>query len=325
MNKILSSPKKPNIFIGSGIPKELVHAYFKIAEEPVGLSGLLVRSNISKDQISEIIINNLKTLKAIGRVGSGLDNIPESVEGKTLQELGISLFNTPDEIAESVAQHALALLLNQIRNISNSTSKISEPGTQDLSQRSYKEKYLNLKKHYVNHELNSAHKVVIVGAGSIGMRLAKLLQLAFNITPVFKVRNEDRVGPTQQKWEAFCKLQGIAVGSVGIDASKNALNEADTVFICSPPPSPKDDKLFPSKDFKTGAIVIDMGRPDGLLDRDDTVAALKSHHIQMSADIPRQELTGLAIQSCHLGASTPEANTRATLAAIEKLSVLLAQ
>jgi D-3-phosphoglycerate dehydrogenase / 2-oxoglutarate reductase len=55
----------------------------------------------------------LPKCRAVFRSGSGLDSIPVAAA----QALGIAVHNTPESIAESVAEHAVALLLALVRQV----------------------------------------------------------------------------------------------------------------------------------------------------------------------------------------------------------------
>ena len=59
------------------------------------------------------VLRRLPKCKFIFRSGSGLDTLPVS----TAQELGIEVLNTPESIAESVAEHTVTLLFALIRRV----------------------------------------------------------------------------------------------------------------------------------------------------------------------------------------------------------------
>ena len=59
------------------------------------------------------VLKKLPKCKGIFRSGSGLDALPVSAA----KELGIEVMNTPESIAESVAEHAVSLLFALIRRI----------------------------------------------------------------------------------------------------------------------------------------------------------------------------------------------------------------
>ena len=59
------------------------------------------------------VLKRLPRCKGIFRSGSGIDALPAAAA----QELGIEVMNTPESIAESVAEHTVALLFSLIRRI----------------------------------------------------------------------------------------------------------------------------------------------------------------------------------------------------------------
>lgn len=69
-----------------------------------GYDGIIIRSRFP---IDKEFLKQAKTLKFIGRVGAGLENIDISYA----KEQGIKLFNAPEGNRDAVAEHALALLL----------------------------------------------------------------------------------------------------------------------------------------------------------------------------------------------------------------------
>ena len=58
-------------------------------------------------------LEKMPQVKALLRSGSGLDALPCA----WAKEHGIGVYNTPESIAESVAEHAVALLIAYIRQI----------------------------------------------------------------------------------------------------------------------------------------------------------------------------------------------------------------
>lgn len=63
--------------------------------------------------ITATALERLKNCRAVFRSGSGIDAIPH----QRARELGIAVCNTPDSIAQSVAEHTAALLLALVRDI----------------------------------------------------------------------------------------------------------------------------------------------------------------------------------------------------------------
>ena len=63
--------------------------------------------------LTAAVLRRLPKCKGIFRSGSGLDALPVAAA----EELGIEVMNTPDSIAESVAEHAVTLLFALVRRI----------------------------------------------------------------------------------------------------------------------------------------------------------------------------------------------------------------
>ncbi len=66
--------------------------------------GIIIRSRFPLDKE---FLTHAKKLKFIGRVGAGLENVDEEFAG----ELNIELFNAPEGNRDSVAEHAIGMLL----------------------------------------------------------------------------------------------------------------------------------------------------------------------------------------------------------------------
>ena len=82
----------------------------ELAAAVAGAHGLIVRSATTVD---EALLDAGSELRAVGRAGIGLDNV--DVEAAT--ERGIMVVNAPQSNVLSAAEHTLALLLAQARNI----------------------------------------------------------------------------------------------------------------------------------------------------------------------------------------------------------------
>ena len=82
-------------------------------------AGFIVRGHIRVDD--ELLIKG-KRLKVVGRAGTGVDNI--DIDAATRR--GILVVNTPESNAVSAAEHTMALLLGQIRNLPLATALVRE-------------------------------------------------------------------------------------------------------------------------------------------------------------------------------------------------------
>ena len=104
-----------------GTPEELLK---------LGKDADVIWTRGKNDVITEAVLPELKNCKAIMRSGSGLDGLPVEAAKK----LGIKTLNTPEAIAETVAEHAVALLFALTRQIPRHDKAVrsgsweSEPG-----------------------------------------------------------------------------------------------------------------------------------------------------------------------------------------------------
>ena len=112
--------------------------------------------------ITDESLPKLKSCKALMRSGSGLDGIPI----KTAQNSGIAVLNTPEAIAEMVAEHTVALVLALLRQIPQ-MDKAVRKGTWDNC-------HLLMQWHLTNQIFG------MVGFGLIARNVAKMLS-GFNL------------------------------------------------------------------------------------------------------------------------------------------------
>lgn len=143
---------------------DLLSKYFEVSINPLG-------RKIRNEEVYEQVINadyiiagterydsqllkRLHNLKAISRVGIGIDNI----DIETAERNKVKILNTPEEPAKAVAEYTLTLILNLLRNV------------HDLGN--------ELKKSNWNRSLGKSLTEVIVGlvgGGRVAKKLCKLL------------------------------------------------------------------------------------------------------------------------------------------------------
>lgn len=90
--------------LGFQIDEAYTDSYEQVLGKIENYDGMIIRSRIPIDQR---MLATAKNLKFIGRVGAGLENIDE--EFAVLK--GIELFNAPEGNRDSVAEHAIGMLL----------------------------------------------------------------------------------------------------------------------------------------------------------------------------------------------------------------------
>ncbi len=93
--------------------------------------------------------------RLIIKLGAGLDK----VDVEAAREYGITVMNTPGKNSKAVAEHAVALMLSQLRNITGNDRKVRKDGWG------------------YQPTLSLYHKTIgVVGGGNIGKELIKLLK-----------------------------------------------------------------------------------------------------------------------------------------------------
>lgn len=96
----------------------------RLSEEEVSL--LLTKDIVGMiagvEPLTRNVLTSAKSLKVISRCGIGLDN----VDLNAASDLGIRVCNTPDAPTQAVVELTIALILNLLRNISNSNRQIRE-------------------------------------------------------------------------------------------------------------------------------------------------------------------------------------------------------
>ena len=91
---------------------------FQETLESIGpYAGLIINSKIF---CGEELLGKAPNLKWVGRLGSGM----EVIDRTACDKRGIKYFNSPEGNRNAVAEHALGLLLNMMRNISKSNNEV---------------------------------------------------------------------------------------------------------------------------------------------------------------------------------------------------------
>ena len=264
----------------------------KDAENP---EVVLVRS--AKLHKEPSVVDNPQ-LRAVGRAGSGTDNVPV----KELLEEGVMVFNAPGANAQSVAELILAQLLNHYRNIPQAMSRLgmiregySNAAASDLSIHKPQGILASaeaVKSEYVGQELGGK-KITIVGGGAVGTALAKLA-LAFGMKPTIVDRptNFDRLRDT---------FKGQPVQFV--DSLVHQLEDSDVIALTLP--KQREPVLQGLARIPKGAVVMNFSRAGMIPSKDSKI--LRDRGVTVISDFP-DEAPG--VDTPHLGASTVEAEQR---------------
>ena len=122
--------------------------------------------SVLPDQINEKVLNAGKpTLRLVANYAVGFDNI----DIKTAASLGIYVSNTPGNLTESVAEHALALMISSARNIVQADKYVRAGSYKYWSPMLFLGPVLTKK------------TLGIIGFGRIGQYLAKIAKGGFDM------------------------------------------------------------------------------------------------------------------------------------------------
>jgi D-3-phosphoglycerate dehydrogenase len=258
---------------------------YEVASQIANPDAILLRSfNLHNQPIPE-------SVKAVGRAGAGVNNIPVADYTKR----GIPVFNAPGANSNAVAELAIAGMLLAARNIVPALHFIHGLEGDEESINDQIEKN---KKHFAGFEL-SGKTLGVLGLGAIGVKVANsAAALGLNIIGF------DPFMSIESAW----KLTSSAIPATSID---DLVSRADLISLHIPL-NDKTRNLF-SKDhidrIKKGSTLLNFSRA-GVVDEAAVLAALDSGALHAYVcDFPTPALINhpRAIVLPHLGASTEEA------------------
>lgn len=302
----MSTAVKPRIIITDPLAQEgidLLREHFDVdlrynlspqeLEQVIGgYSAIIVRSGT---KVTARILDAGRQLQAVGRAGSGLDNIDVSAA----RDLGVKVLNCPGANSVAVAEHTMALILALARHLprANQTMKEGQWAKKQL-------KGLGL----------SGRTLGIIGFGRIGREVAKRAQ-AFGMRIIV---NQPRLTP-ELALEAGVSLYDL----------DDLLAESDFLTLHIPI-RPENMGLISREQFKrmkSSAFLINTAR-GGIVDEEALLEALEEGEIAGAGiDVFLKEPatnSALArhpnvIASPHIAASTDEAQRNAAVAIAEQI------
>ena len=260
-------------------PKET----YKVSASNDNPDAILVRSAKMHDMEIE------KSLKAVGRAGAGVNNIPL----QKMSDNGVVVFNTPGANANAVKELVISSMLLASRNICQGWSYVNSLPLDNL-----KATVEDGKKQYSGSEL-PGKTLGIVGLGAIGVEIANAASTlgmdVIGYDPSISKKNAWKISSDVEEalsLEAlFSRSDFVSFHVPLVDATKNLLNA-------------KRIELLPE-----GCVVINMSR-DGIIDEDELIKSLDSGRVKYYVtDFPIDEKKNhdRVIALPHLGASTTEA------------------
>jgi len=272
---------------------------YEIASELGTPDAIMLRSHVLQPEDIE------SSVKAIGRAGAGVNNIP--VENCT--ERGIVVFNAPGANANAVKELAVAAMLLSTRDIIGAIDFVRKEGVG----KNVEELHTLVeggKKTYGGTELKGK-TLGVVGLGAIGSQVAETgLMLGMKVLgydPALSVEAAWRLSRDVERMEnmqsLLAKSDIVTLHLPVLEATRNLIN--------------KD--LIDS--FKKGATLINLSR-EKVVDSEAILLGLGNGRIgKYITDFPVPELMGheQVIPIPHLGASTEEAEENCAIMVADQL------
>ena len=266
------------------------------ASDAKGADAILVRSAAMHEMEFD------KSLKAIGRAGAGVNNIPL----EKCAEQGIVVFNTPGANENGVKELVIAGLLLASRDIIGGINWVQE-NEEDGNIAKDAEK---AKKAFAGCEIEGK-KLGVIGLGAIGVLVANA---ATNLG--MDVYGYDPYVSVDSAW----RLSRSIHHAKSVD---ELYKECDYITIHVP--ALPDTKGMIDKNaidlMKDGVVVLNFAR-DVLVNSEAMVDALISGKVKRYVtDFPTPEIAGVknAIVIPHLGASTEESEDNCAKMAVQEL------
>jgi len=259
---------------------------YHLGDEVTSPDAILLRSfNMHEIDIPE-------SVQAIGRAGSGVNNIPID----KLSELAIPVFNAPGANANAVKELALAAILIAARNIHRAMDYIHNLKRSD----NLKNDIESVKKQYIGYELPNK-TLGIIGLGSIGIKVANagydLGMKVLGFDPMITVDNAINLVPGVKKYNDLNEvLKNVDILTIHIpytNETKDFISENEINLM------------------KNSATIINLSREE-IVNTDAVIKALENKKLNTYVtDFPNDSLIGNpdVLLLPHLGASTKEAET----------------
>ncbi|MBL8492134.1 MAG: phosphoglycerate dehydrogenase [Rhodocyclaceae bacterium] len=232
-----------------------------------------------------------KTVLAIGRAGSGTNNIPV----KAMSARGVPVFNAPGANANAVKELVLAGMLMAARNIGGAMRFVSglDPADPEMEK-----KVEGGKKTYAGYEL-AGHTLGVIGLGKIGCLVADAA-----IKMGMHVIGYDPEITVDAAWSLPSQVKKA-------NTLNDVLKHADFMTLHVPLVD-ATRKMINAKSLETmkhGAVLLNFAR-EGVVEEAAVLAALESKKLSTYVcDFPSAHVNNhpKVIALPHLGASTAEA------------------
>ena len=246
-------------------------------------------------------------LKAVGRAGAGVNNIPVP----ELSKRGVPVFNAPGANANAVKELVLAGMLIAARNL---VPALGFVGKLDRKAKDLDKQVEGGKKTYAGFEL-PGHTLGVIGLGKIGSLVADAaIRLGMNVI------GYDPEITVEAAWSLPSQVR-----------KANSLDElirASDFVTLHVPLVEKTRNLVNAKNLKLmkqGAVLLNFSR-EGIAEEGAVLDALESKQLRYYVtDFPSADLIGRegVVALPHLGASTGEAEDNSAVMVIDQLRAYL--
>ena len=277
--------------------KQLPAERYAIVKESQSPDAILVRSH---DLHGHAFGANLK---AVGRAGAGVNNIPVA----ELSGRGVPVFNAPGANANAVKELVLAGLLLAARNLVPALEFVQnlKPGADDLERT-----VESGKKQFAGVEL-PGHTLGVIGLGKVGSMVADAaIRLGMNVL------GYDPEITVDAAWGLSSLVR--RAGTI------NEVLKSSHFVTLHVPLLDATRKLIGAHNIgqmRAGAVLLNFSR-DGVVDNDAVLGALGAGRLKSYvSDFPAPALLGHAgvVALPHLGASTGEAEENSAVMVVNQL------
>jgi len=277
--------------------KRLPAERYTIGKEVANPDAIMVRS---ADMHS---LEIAKSVRAIGRAGSGTNNIPV----KAMSARGVPVFNAPGANANAVKELVLAGMLLAARNIGGAMKFVS---ALDPADPAMEKKVEDGKKKFAGFEL-AGHTLGVIGLGKIGCLVAdaaiKLGMDVLGYDPEITVDAAwslpSQVKKANSAAEVLKNANFISIHVPLVDATRKMINAEMLAQV------------------KHGAVLLNFSR-EGVVDEAAVLAALEARKLAVYVcDFPNANVNSHphVIALPHLGASTGEAEENCAVMVADQL------
>jgi D-3-phosphoglycerate dehydrogenase len=279
------------------LPRE----YYEVASELAHPDAILVRSAKMHDMPIP------DTVKAIGRAGAGVNNIPVAA----MSERGIAVFNAPGANANAVKELVLAGMLIAARNIAQAAKFARGLDGDDTAINKAVEAG---KKQFVGFEL-PGRTLGVIGLGAIGVLVANAARALG-----MKVIGYDPSITVRAAW----KLQADVEAALSVD---DLVARSDFITFHVPLTDQTRHMINAERiaNMRDGAVLLNFSR-SGIIDDDAAVTALDAGKLYAYVcDFPSNLLKDhpRVVTLPHLGASTREAEDNCAMMVADQVRAFL--